>query len=129
MKPEILIIDDEEFFAETLCNFLLRHTAAHVEYACSSEEAVERFQQKNYDLVISDLHMSDELDGEAVVRLHGLNPEQAFIIVSGHEIPERIHNLKDLHLLAYLEKPFNMQVIIDEVNRKFTGMKTTKRTE
>ena len=129
MKPEILIIDDEEFFAETLCNYLQRHTRARVEYANTTEQAVQRFSSKDFDLVISDLHLGDEMNGEAVAKLHDINPEQAFIIVSGHEIPERLRQIKDLHLIAYFEKPFNMQVIIDEVNRQFSNEKLSKRVK
>ncbi|MGB7588808.1 MAG: response regulator, partial [Solirubrobacterales bacterium] len=62
----ILLVDDEES-VQTLLSYPLRKDGYHVTSAFDGQEALERFAEDHFDLVILDL-MLPKLDGVEVCR-------------------------------------------------------------
>ena len=88
---KILIIDDEEFFIENLAQYLKKKTTARVSYVSRAEEALNLLEKERFDLVVCDLNLPDQSEGELVVRINNIIPRQRFIIISAkseQEIPE-----------------------------------------
>jgi diguanylate cyclase (GGDEF)-like protein len=102
----ILIVEDDSFFREVYTD-LLKDEGYIVETAASGEEALGMIQNRNYQLVVTDLVMKDVsgLDILSAVKLH--DPDVSVIMVTGHaNVETAIYALK--HGAAdYLVKPIN----------------------
>ncbi len=108
-KPmNILIIDDEKFLIENLSRYLKDRVSSQVKYVNSACEAMELVHKEKFDLIICDLNISDQMDGELVRKIYKKVPSQKFIIISAQEIPDHLKSESDLKISAYFEKPFNI---------------------
>lgn len=102
----ILVVDDQEVLLD-LVNRQLSHAGYNVIGCCSGEEAVDRLNSKDVDMVITDMEMG-ATTGEHVLKYvrkqFGLLP---VILMSGN--PD---NLRMTGFDGYLEKPFSMQELL-----------------
>ena len=115
---KILIIDDEEFFIENLAQYLKKKIPAKISYVSRAEEALRLLEKDRFDLVICDLNLPDQSEGELVLSINKINPHQRFIIISAiseQEIPKCLRENKNLDIVAYFEKPFNIVSIKNEI--------------
>lgn len=115
---KILIIDDEEFFIENLAQYLKKKISAEISYVSRSEEALHLLEKERFDLVVCDLNLTDQSEGELVLSINKINSQQRFIIISAiseKEMPKRLMDNKNLDIVAYFEKPFNMESIEDRI--------------
>ncbi len=101
----ILVVEDHTALAESLM-MLLSYLELRCEWVASGQEATERLQaDKQFDFVLSDVHMPGSIDGPALASWIKQNiPGMPVFLMSGyHELPpEKI----DVPLLA---KPFNIK--------------------
>jgi DNA-binding NarL/FixJ family response regulator len=65
-------------------------------------------KREKFDLIICDLNISDQVDGELIRSIYQVNPALQFIIISAQEIPDHLKAESDLKISAYFEKPFNI---------------------
>ena len=115
---KILIIDDEEFFIENLAQYLNKKISAKISYVSRAEQALQLLEKERFDLVICDLNMPDQSEGELVLRINNIIPRQRIIIISAkseQEIPKFLANRKNFNIYGYFEKPFNMETIKDSI--------------
>ncbi len=79
----ILLIEDERLVVETLKgNF--QDNGYHISTARSGEEGIRKFQNDNFDLVITDLKLKG-MDGLQVSRkIKKINPDTPVIVVTGY---------------------------------------------
>ena len=82
-RPDnLLVVDDEENVAITVSE-ILRREGFYVEVALSGDEAIERLQDRSYDLVLTDLHM-EGTDGISVLtELRRKHPLTIAIVLTG----------------------------------------------
>ena len=105
---KILIIDDEKFLIENLSSYLKKRISSQISYVDSACEAMELVKREKFDLIICDLNISDQVDGELIRSIYQVNPALQFIIISAQEIPDHLKAESDLKISAYFEKPFNI---------------------
>ncbi|MEE9119213.1 MAG: response regulator, partial [Calditrichia bacterium] len=106
---KILIIDDEEFFIENLAQYLKKKISAEISYVSRAEKALQLLQNDRFDLVVCDLNLPDQSEGELVLSINKINPQQRFIVISAiseKEMPKCLMDNKNLDIVAYFEKPF-----------------------
>ncbi len=104
----ILIADNELFFAENVARYLSNELAARVDNVQTAAEAGDCMARQRYDLLISDLDLPDSPDGRWLPQMARLYPGQKLIITSAREIPAAVaEKLKKLPV-HYLEKPFDL---------------------
>ncbi|MFZ0927303.1 MAG: response regulator [Syntrophobacteraceae bacterium] len=116
MGIEILIVDDEEEFADAFAERLrLRGFTAHT--ASNGEQALQIVDQGSVKVMVLDLKMPG-MDGlEVLRRVKKSHPEVEVIILSGHgsEMDEAyVHNLG---AFVYLRKPADIGDILEAVKR------------
>ena len=115
---KILIIDDEEFLMENLAQYLEKKIPAQISCGSRAEQALQRLENNKFDLVICDLNLHDQSEGELVLSINKLKPHQPFIIISAlseNEMPKCLRENKNLNIVAYFEKPFNIVSIKNEI--------------
>jgi CheY-like chemotaxis protein len=116
MSTPILLIDDEERFAQMLQE-LLQLSGYESDYCLNPKEAVARLRQEEFDLVITDYKMP-EMDGaEFLQEARKLNPDLPVIMISGlMNMPELI-KVANIGVTLVLEKPFKTEVLLEHVAR------------
>lgn len=113
---KILVIDDEEFFAQTLTQLLGKSQSHEVTYVTSAKDALDIINRIKYDLIICDLRLPDDSNGGLIMKINTIIPEQEFFIISAYEIPKHLRDNKELNIRAYFEKPFNVQDMEVKIN-------------
>ena len=104
-KARILVVDDERGI-RTFASDLLRRAGYEVVTAASAPEALARFAEAEFDVVLSDIKMP-EMDGiELCHKLHEQQPDQIVILVTGYpSLESAIEGLKE-GARDYVTKPF-----------------------
>ena len=107
----ILVVDDEESIREILCACLegLGHETTT---AGSGVEALARFREKRFDLVLSDVIM-DDMNGFQLLKAlqPSLGDAIPFVILSSHSDPAAIEAAIYAGAFDYLVKPFDAAAV------------------
>ena len=103
----ILLVDDEQPI-QTLLSYPLRKDGYEVVHAGDGQEAIERFEQQPFDLVVLDV-MMPRLDGLEVCRRLRRRSSVPIIMLTARA--EEIDKVVGLELGAddYITKPFSMR--------------------
>lgn len=115
----ILVVDDNELFAETVARMLQRQ-GVEVATAFDGVHALERAMAQSYDLAIIDLIMP-KMDGFELIRhlCHLVVPPR-IIAMSGNlsaEGPVSLRSAIEMGANAILEKPFPQELLFERVFR------------
>jgi len=107
----ILVVDDEEVICNSLRKILTRKDYL-VETALNADDALEKIQHKNFDLVITDIMMPG-LDGIDFLKYIKDNyPEIDVMMITGFpSIESTVRSIK-LGAFDYIQKPFTPQEIL-----------------
>jgi DNA-binding NtrC family response regulator len=104
--PRVLIVDDDIADAEAT-QALLREDGLEVEIAISAEEALARFRDSTFGIVIADLQLPGESGLDLVAKLRAETPATAVIVMTGHaSVSSAVAALKH-GAVDYLKKPAN----------------------
>jgi len=101
----VLVVDDDALFRAALVRYLEGDGFAVVAEG-DPGAALERLEQRPFDLVITDLRMPG-MDGIAFVRrVRALDPEAVCIVVTGFGSPERSIEALDAGAFWFIEKSY-----------------------
>lgn len=115
-KKTIVVADDQPGIRRLLMEALNRNEYALLE-AASGEEAMKMIRKGPVDLVFLDVRMP-RLDGVETLRnIIQLQAHPPVIIITGQGSPDLAQRVKELGAVAYLEKPFDIQHIIDLIQQ------------
>lgn len=105
----VLVVDDVPEQLHISANMLTKLGYA-VTAVDSGEAAVEYLGMHTADLVVLDMIMSGGMDGlETYLRIIEIRPGQRAIITSGYSESERVKELQQLGVGAYVQKPFTLE--------------------
>ncbi len=111
----VLLVDDEQIVRRSMGR-LLRQAGFDVTEAADGAEAIAYYSRRKYDLVLMDLDMPG-MDGEQTqARLVILDPYIRIVFASGHVDPKREASVRARGALAFLQKPFTLQVLSELVS-------------
>ena len=120
-STRVLLVEDEDVARKTL-SFYLNTIFDEVVVACDGEEASQIFKRdfdenKNFDLVLTDLKMPNK-DGISMIDdIRNLVPNQRFIIVSAHKNEDDLLKLINLRVLGYFVKPLNIDNMMEMLKK------------
>ncbi|MFM2364298.1 MAG: hypothetical protein RLZZ316_3200 [Bacteroidota bacterium] len=104
MPNNILIVDDEKAIRKTLGE-ILSYEGYTMEEASDGEEALKRFKEKTYDVVLCDIKMP-KMDGmEFLEKAREANPDVPVIMISGHGTIETAVEAVKKGAYDYISKP------------------------
>ena len=106
MEPRrILAVDDERNIRLMLTQALSAHDTA-VDTAVNAEEALDRLEQSEYDLVLLDIHLPG-MDGLTALReIHKRKPMLPVIVLTAHGTIDSAVDAMRAGAVNYLQKPF-----------------------
>lgn len=94
MKRLILIVDDEEQFADSLAE-RLRMRDYHVTVALTGGDAVKAVDKTNFDVVILDVQLPDLNGVEVLKKIKQAKPLTEVVMLSGHaEVETAIEGMR-----------------------------------
>ncbi|MEM8868366.1 MAG: response regulator [Verrucomicrobiota bacterium] len=116
MSGRILVLDDEENYAEMLRDLLLENNY-RVDTATRPEQAIMQLEEIPYDLVIADYKMP-VMDGAGFLkRSRELYPNLPFILVSGLMNTPELVKVANMSVTLVLEKPLDTELFLESVAR------------
>jgi two-component system response regulator RegA len=111
LPKKVLIIDDEEHFAQVLGRSLERfgHTTT---YAINADEAIEQLSSKKFDWISLDLRLGQQSGLTLLPQLRALNSESKIVVLTGFaSIPTAVEAIK-LGAFNYLHKPATVKELL-----------------
>jgi len=115
-EHNLLVVDDEVVIREGMRR-ILSAEGYHVETSASGRTAIEKIQEQDFDVVITDLKMPG-MDGMEVLRtIKILQPEVPVIIITGYSTVDTAVEAMKNGAFDYIAKPFTSELIIDKVQK------------
>lgn len=115
MYFNVLVVDDEQDFLETLVNRLKKRSIDAIG-VMSGEEALEEIKKKPFDVVILDIKMPGGMDGiEALREIKKMQPLAEVILLTGHASVETSIEGMKLGAFDYLLKPVKLEELLKKI--------------
>ena len=124
---KILVIDDDDKSREFL-NAFLNYKGYQVVHSGDVSEALRLIDEKEFDLVITDLMMPKMNGLELVKRIKSSHPAIVTIVYSGYCSNEMMANLLKAGAFFCLDKPFNLSEMETHVKRGLEHHSIQSRT-
>ncbi len=99
---KVLVIDDEESIVKSFVHYFLKK-GYDIRGLTSGEEALIALAEQNYDVVITDLHMSHVTGFEIIDVVRLRQPKALLMAMSGKYAK---NDVADLKVDCFFEKPF-----------------------
>lgn len=120
----VLYVDDDRIM-RALMGELLSGVFEVLDFAENAREGIRKYDQGNYDLILSDLIMPGMMGHEMIEVMRKLHSEPAFVVVSSSDDPAMLMKLIDLHVRRFIPKPVESEMVYDalisaceEINEK-----------
>lgn len=122
MNPRIMIVDDEESFANSLAERLkLRDYDITVSY--SGNDALEKIKKLNFDVIILDVAMPGINGIDSLREVKGITPLTEVIMLTGHATVETAIEGMKLGAIDYLIKPCEIEDLVEKINKAYDRKK------
>ena len=110
--PQILIVDDEKIALNNLI-YILKKENYEVTGTQSGARALSLLEEKEFDLILTDLKM-EKVDGmQILTRSRELYPDTEVIMITGYATVDSAINAMKAGAYHYIAKPFKL----DEVRK------------
>lgn len=114
----VLVVDDEENIREVLSNYL-ESMNYDVQTAEDGQDALNKYQKGEFDLIISDLLMPN-VDGlELLKRVRDMDKDVIFLMITGYPSIETAVDAIKKGAYDYITKPFHMEDVKLRIERAF----------
>jgi two-component system, OmpR family, response regulator len=100
----LLIVDDEQRFADMLAK-RLNLRGCHCDICYSGQQALDLVQQKNFFLILLDLHLPDIYGSEVLAQIKAIAPQTPVIILTGHGTEKDRQTCLQQGAYAFWHKP------------------------
>jgi DNA-binding NtrC family response regulator len=102
---EVLVLDDEPIVGKRLKPMLTR-MGCNVEIFEKPSEALKRIDEKDFNVVITDLRM-DEIDGiDVLEHVMDKSPRTKVIMITGYAMMELARKAMEKGAFDFIDKPF-----------------------
>ena len=116
MARRLLIVDDEETLTFSLYqSFILSKKDYEVATAGSGEEALDKMNDKPYDLIITDIFMPGISGIDLLKKVKVDFPSTEVIVMTAYGSDDKKDEVANLGAKHYVEKPFEMKAVREMV--------------
>ena len=121
-RVRVLIVDDQELFANALTAFLERDDRVEVVGTASSgQEAIDLALEQYADVVLMDVFMRGINGLEATKRLRTIRPQTHVIVLSGLEVDDLGERASEAGADGHLKKGIVHEHLVDAILRVAQG--------
>jgi len=114
----VLVIDDEEDFVSTLLKRLGKK-GLDCEGVFSGHGAIEKFREREFDVVLLDMMLADMSGNEVLRELKKLRPGAQVVILSGHASASAGREGLGCGAFDYLIKPAEFETLYEKLKNAF----------
>ena len=107
MNKKVLIVDDEEEIVAFMGRFLKRLNIDSV-LAISGEEALEKYNQEEFDCVFLDVHLGGISGIEVLKKIKEINPDAKVVIITGSISSDNQAKVLENGATDYIQKPIDL---------------------
>ncbi len=113
----ILIVDDYSTMRRIVRNLLTQLGFTNLDEAANGKEAIEKLQEKQIDMIISDWNMEPMTGFDLLkhVRADAKTKDMPFILVTAESKPENIIAAKQAGVSNYIVKPFSVDTLKSKI--------------
>jgi len=124
MPVNILVVDDEEMFAEVLVE-MLSECGHAVCRAANGADAIEKFKETPFDLVFTDLGMPGMSGWQVAKNIKDIEPQTPVVLLTGRGMILSKEELKSSQVDMVLSKPLRMEdlssAVTEVLNQRKAG--------
>jgi GAF domain-containing protein/ActR/RegA family two-component response regulator/anti-sigma regulatory factor (Ser/Thr protein kinase) len=111
----VLIIEDEKNIREIL-EEMLSTEGYEVTCAATGKEGIELFKKKRFDLVITDLGISEISGWEVADQIKSINPSTPVVLSTGWGLKFDPAKTKSKNVDRVMKKPFNLEQVLEVIS-------------
>ena len=129
-RKYILIVDDEKDICEQISE-ILKDNHFNTKSVFTSDETIKSIEKSLPDLIILDIWLNNsKLDGFSLLKkIKERNPLIPVIMISGHgNIETAINSIKN-GAFDFIEKPFDIDILLFKVNKALENINLKKKIE
>lgn len=115
-NARILVVDDESVIREGIRRILTSHKF-QVDVAASGHFAIEKLQEEDFDVVVTDLKMPGMSGMEVLKAIKILQPDVPVILITGYSTVDTAVEAMKSGAFDFLAKPFTPEQILDKVEK------------
>ncbi|MFA4858723.1 MAG: response regulator [Candidatus Margulisiibacteriota bacterium] len=119
MSKKIMIIDDEEAMCRILKQ-ILEGEGYEVKTRNEGLLALDEIKQDSFNLVITDVSMPNLSGIEILAQVKQFKPDLPVIFVTGSDVDAILKEALQLGLDGFIEKPFNIQAVLEVIKEKLS---------
>ena len=113
---KILLVEDEKDSRITL-TALLEEEGYRVGQSETASDALKQIMAFTFDIVVSDLKLPDGTGLQILWSLKKINPDAAFILITGHASVETAIEAVNQGAFAYHVKPLDMEALLSSIRQ------------
>jgi CheY-like chemotaxis protein len=113
----ILIVDDEEVIHQVLKK-VLKNSGYNLDFATNGEDALQKVQEKEYNLLIVDKNLPGISGIEVMEDARLIQPDLEFIVITAYASYQSAVEALRLGAFDYIEKPFSDLKLLKEKIRR-----------
>jgi pyruvate,water dikinase len=104
---EVMVLDDESTVGDRLKEFLEKREMA-VETFVSSGKAIQRLQEKRFDVIVTDLKMPGPNGLDVLIAVKQWSPSTQVILITGYATIEAARGADAVGVFEFVLKPFEL---------------------
>ncbi len=112
----ILVVDDEPFVCDAV-RMMLTFDGHHVDTASSGQEALARYDQEKYDLVITDYAMPAMKGDELAAAIKSRTPGQPVVLITAYAEMLKASNQPLGAVDFIISKPFLLENLREAISK------------
>lgn len=113
---EVMVLDDETTVGERLKDFLEKRGVA-VETFVNSRKAIDRLQEKRFDVIVTDLKMPGPDGLDILLSVKKRSPSTQVILITGYATMEAAREAEAVGAFDFILKPFELEALHKLVKR------------
>ncbi len=118
MDEKILVVDDEEIIRDSL-SYILKENGYNVDSAVDGSDAIDKIEDKNYDLVITDLKMPKVGGIELLETISSKKTDTFTMVITAYASVDSAVSALRSGAYDYIIKPLDFDEVILKVKRLF----------
>ncbi|MBA4124308.1 MAG: sigma-54-dependent Fis family transcriptional regulator [Acidobacteria bacterium] len=125
-RAKILVVDDKDQMRDVLRKFLAAEGYL-VETAADGKDALRKFSENKFELVLSDIKMPTMDGAELLAEILKINPQAIVILMTAFGSIEAAVAAIKLGAADYVSKPFQMEDVLFRISRALKEKHLEKR--
>lgn len=113
---KILVVEDEEYIRESLCEILQMHGYRAVAVS-NGEAGVELIKKEDYDIVLTDLKLPGMSGIDIIRSIKEISPDTSCIVLTGYASVESAVEAMRVGAHTYLQKPLNKDQLLVTIEK------------